>query len=63
MGELAAGHYRRGLLLGDPPELYARIGPGFDELEALGAVDRSRPLVEFYQRHDQVELWMPLTAP
>ena len=60
VGELAAGHYRRGRLEGDPPELYARIGPGFDELEALGAVDRSRPLVEFYKRYDEVELWLPV---
>lgn len=60
VGELAGGDYRRGRLVGDPPDLYARIGPGFEELEALGAVDRSRPLIEFYKRHDQVELWLPV---
>ncbi len=60
VGELAAGDYRRGRLLGDPPDLYSRIGPGFDELEALGEADRSRTLIEFYQRHDVVELWLPV---
>ena len=62
VGELAAGSYRCGRLLGDPPELYTRIGPGFEELEALGAVDRGRPLVEFYKRRDRVELWLPVSG-
>jgi hypothetical protein len=61
VGELAKGHYRRGRLLGDPPALYTRVGPGFVELEVLGAIDRSRPLVEFYKRRDQVELWLPVS--
>ena len=39
-----------------------RIGPGFDELESLGRLDRTRPLVEFYKRHDEIELWLPVTG-
>ena len=59
VGDLAGGDSTRPTV-GDPPDLYTRIGPGFEELEALGAVDRSRPLIEFYRRHDQVELWLPV---
>ena len=55
------GTFRRGHLRGVPPELYRSIGPGFEELEAAGDVDRTRPLVEFYKRHDQIELWVPVT--
>jgi hypothetical protein len=61
LGELPAGRFRRGRLRGEAPELYRWIGPGFDELEAAGAVDRTRPLVEFYKRHDEIELWLPVT--
>ena len=60
-GVLPGGTFRRGRLRGEPPELYRSIGPGFDELEAAGDVDRTRPLVEFYKRHDQIELWLPVT--
>ncbi len=59
-GALPGGSYRRGRLRGEPPDLYRSIGPGFDELEAAGDADRTRPLVEFYKRHDQIELWVPV---
>jgi hypothetical protein len=33
-------------------------------MQALAAVaapaDRGRPLVEYYRRHDQIELWVPV---
>jgi hypothetical protein len=60
-GQLPGGSFRRGRLRGEPPELYYSIGPGFDELESAGNVDRTRPLVEFYKRHDEIELWLPVT--
>ena len=62
VGELPGGTFRRGRLRGMPPEVYASIGPGFDELEAAGATDQSRPLIEFYKRHDEIELWVPVTS-
>jgi hypothetical protein len=62
VGELPGGRFRRGRLVGEPPEVYERIGPGVQELEALGSVDRSRPVVEFYRRRDEIELWVPITA-
>ena len=61
VGELPGGRFRRGRLRGDPPDLYTVIGPGFDELESMSSVDRTRPLIEFYKRHDEIELWVPLS--
>lgn len=62
VGELPGGMFRRGRLRGTPPEIYASIGPGLEELESGGAVDQSRPLIEFYRRHDEIELWVPVTS-
>jgi hypothetical protein len=62
VGELPGGAFRRGRLRGLPPEVYASIGPGVEELESAGAVDRMRPIVEFYRRHDEIELWVPVTS-
>ncbi|GAA4523592.1 hypothetical protein GCM10023192_01360 [Amycolatopsis samaneae] len=59
-GVLPGGWYLRGTLVGEPPGLYERIGPGMAELEAATPPDETRPLVEYYRRHDQVELWVPV---
>ncbi|QFU89473.1 GyrI-like domain-containing protein [Amycolatopsis sp. YIM 10] len=60
VGTLPGGWYLRGRLVGEPPGLYGRIAPGFDELMAVAEPDEARPLVEFYRRYDQVELWLPI---
>jgi hypothetical protein len=60
VGELAGGRFRRGRLRGEAPGVYELIGPGIRELEAAGPVDRSRPVVEFYKRSDEIELWVPV---
>lgn len=60
LGVLAGGSYLRGRIVGEPPGAYDRIAPGMQELESLADVDSSRPLVEFYRRHDHVELWIPI---
>jgi hypothetical protein len=62
VGELPSGRFRRGQLQEDPPALYSLVVPGFDELKALGSVDQTRALVEFYKRHDEIELWLPVLA-
>jgi hypothetical protein len=61
-GELPGGIFRRGRLRGTPPEVYGLIGPGFDELQSTTSVDPTRPLVEFYRRHDEIELWVPVAS-
>jgi hypothetical protein len=30
------------------------------ELEAAVPIDDTRELVEFYRRHDEIELWVPI---
>jgi hypothetical protein len=60
IGTLSGGPYLRGRLIGEPPSLYERIRPGMQELRATVEVDASRSLVEFYRRHDQIELWIPI---
>ena len=41
--------------------MHALIAPGMDELMTVAQHDPSRPLVEFYRRRDQVDLWVPVT--
>ena len=60
VGVLPGGDYLRGRLVGEPPAVYEQIAPGMAELERLADRDPSRPLVEFYRRRDQVELWVPV---
>jgi hypothetical protein len=58
-GTLPGGAYLRGRLTGEPSWIYPRIGLAVRELESHVEVDPDRPVVEFYRRHDQVELWIP----
>jgi hypothetical protein len=60
LGKLPGGAFLHGRLIGDPPQLYERIGPGMAELEAMVEVDRRRPLVEYYRRYNEIELWVPV---
>lgn len=60
VGTLPGGWYLRGSLVGEPGEIYPRIGAGMSELRRAVTPDPGRPLVEFYRRRDQVELWVPI---
>ncbi len=60
VGTLAGGSYLRGRIVGEAPESYGRIADGMKELRSLGPTDEDRPLVEFYRRHDEIELWVPI---
>ena len=57
---IPGGTYLRMRIRGEPPELYSQIGPGFAELLNAGQVDDSRPSVEFYRRHDEIDLLLPV---
>lgn len=59
-GTLAGGWYLRGELGGDPSRTYGRIDVGMAELLAAQPRDHTRPLIEFYRRHDHIELWLPI---
>ena len=59
-GALPGGRYLRARLCGEPPALYERIAPTFDELVSQTRPDETRPSLEFYRRHDEVELLLPV---
>jgi integron-associated effector binding protein len=59
-GALPGGRYLRARLRGDPPAVYERIGPSFDELIRHTRPDESRPSLEHYRRHDEIDLLLPI---
>lgn len=59
-GALPGGRYLRARLRGEPPGLYERIAPTFDELVRLGDHDTSRPQLELYRRLDELDLLLPV---
>jgi hypothetical protein len=60
VGTLPGGSYLRGRIVGEPPQVYEYIADGMAELAATTRADPTRPLVEFYRRRDQIELWLPI---
>jgi hypothetical protein len=59
-GILPGGRYLRARLRGEPPGVYGRIGPTFDELMAQAKPDTSRPSLEWYRRRDEIDLLLPV---
>ena len=62
VGTLPGGWYLRGRLVGEPPEVYEHIADGMAELEAMVVADPTRPLVEFYRRRNEIDLWLPIQS-
>jgi len=60
-GALPGGRYLRVRLQGDPPALYERIAPTFEQLVKQAQPDEARPSLEFYRRHDEIELLLPVS--
>lgn len=60
MGALPGGPYLQLVLAGEAPGVYRDIGPAFDLLHGLGDYDRSRPSVEVYRSHGEVECLLPV---
>ena len=59
-GRLPGGRYLRVRLHGDPPAVYERIGPTFEELTRQAKPDETRPSLEHYRRHDEIDLLLPI---
>jgi hypothetical protein len=59
---IPGGRYLRGRIRGEPPGVYGRIGPGFDELERAEQRDAARPDVEFHRRRDEIDLLLPIAS-
>jgi hypothetical protein len=60
VGELPGGRYVRVRLKGEPPDLYDLIGPTFERLAERPDRDPGRPGIEFYRRHDVIDLLLPI---
>lgn len=61
-GTLPGGRYLRARLRGEPPAVYERIGPTFQELARGTTSDDTRPSIEFYRRRDEIDLLLPVTG-
>ena len=59
-GTLPGGRYARERLEGDPPRVYRKIRPTFDRLAERLDLDPSRKSIEFYRRHDMIDLLLPI---
>jgi hypothetical protein len=59
-GTLPGGRYLRARLRGDPPRIYERIGPTFQELTRHTKPDETRPSLEWYRRLDEIDLLLPI---
>ena len=59
-GTLPGGRYLRARLRGEPPGVYERIGPTFDELLRDAESDPERPSLEYYRRRDEIDLLLPV---
>jgi hypothetical protein len=59
-GTLPGGRYLRARLRGEPPALYERIKPTFDAMMEQAKPDESRPTLEHYRRHDEIDLLLPI---
>jgi hypothetical protein len=59
-GALPGGSYLRARLRGEPPGIYGQIKSTFDELVREKAPDKSRPSLEWYRRHDEIDLLLPI---
>jgi hypothetical protein len=61
-GTLPGGGYLRARLRGEPPAIYDRIGPTFEELARTTTSDDTRPSIEFYRRYDEIDLLLPVAG-
>ena len=59
-GTLPGGRFLRARLRGEPPTIYEQIKPTFDAIVAHTAPDESRPSLEHYRRHDEIDLLLPI---
>jgi Integron-associated effector binding protein len=59
-GTLPGGLYLRARLRGEPPGIYKQIGSTFHELTRHTKPDETRPSLEWYRRHDEIDLLLPI---
>ena len=60
MGTIEGGLYATERLFGDYEALVSLIAPTFESMGVRHSVDSSRPSIEFYRRHDEFVLYLPV---
>jgi hypothetical protein len=60
--ELPGGRYLRHRLRGDAPAIYEHIEPTFQRLRGIAEMDPSRPGLEYYRAHDEIDCLLPITS-
>jgi hypothetical protein len=60
-GVLPGGKFVAERLTGSPPAVYELIKPTIERLTAENPWDTSRPLIEFYRRHDVIDILLPIS--
>ncbi len=61
-GVIAGGFYLRAVVRGPQPATYALLPPTFGELQRSADRDRTRPGLEYYRRHDRIDVLMPVSG-
>src|SRR3954449_6892822 len=59
-GTLSGGRYARQRLRGESPAVYGLIQPTMERLAQRPDRDPARPWIEFYRRHDLIDLLLPV---
>jgi hypothetical protein len=60
-GVIPGGRYLCATVHGPQPATYALLTPTFEELRRAGRHDKTRPSIEYYRRHDRIDLLMPVS--
>jgi hypothetical protein len=47
-------------LQGNPPAVYEQIGPTAQRLAQRSDADHTRPTLEYYRRHDVIDVLVPI---
>lgn len=59
-GTLHGGRYACVRLNGEPPAVYEQIGPTAERLDQRPDADETRPTLEYYRRHDVIDVLVPI---
>ncbi|MBI2624166.1 GyrI-like domain-containing protein [Candidatus Parcubacteria bacterium] len=59
-GVIQGGAYAYTTIVGDYRDIVRQVGPAFDELARSYRRDPARPCVEFYKRHTEVLVMLPV---
>ena len=60
-GVIAGGSFICATVRGPQPAVYAHLESTFEELQHTADWDRSRPSLEYYRRHDRIDVLMPVS--